>query len=84
MGAEHVTWRGVVWAVEVIREGGPGISSEPRCSTIQVVETIDPIEWWSFSDDEPDVWLLSAGPIDLQTVEALAVQSYSSDAPDFG
>lgn len=84
MVVEHVTWHGVVWAVEVTREGGPGISSEPRCGTVAAVETIDPLDWWAFSDDEPAAWLADAGPVELAVVEQLAVASYLSWEPDYG
>lgn len=82
--AEAVTWRGVVWSVEVTVEGGPGLSSHPRCGDAAAVEMIDPLEWWAFCDDEPAAWLADAGPVELAELEALAVASYLAWEPDYG
>lgn len=82
MAHELVTWRGVRWRVQVVTEGGPGISTWPRCVGVQVDGEVDPVEWGSFSQLEPAEWL--AGALDVVELEALAVRAYLDDGPDYG
>lgn len=84
MATESVVWQGVAWRVEVVREGGPGLSREPRCIGCEVEEIIDVVGWYAFSAFYPTEWLASASPADCAELEALAIQSYLDDVRDPG